>query len=237
VPIPLALGLVALVVAQGIFGALTVTWQLKPLIVTGHLLFGLATLSLLWWMLLRLPRTAEQITFAGVPVTGSVAPIWALAALLALIAQISLGGWTSSNYAATACPDLPTCQGAWLPDADFHEGFVLWRGLGINYEGGVLDQGARVAIHFTHRLGAIIATLLLLYVGHLGLRAASNSATRRASVFMLAALGLQLLIGISFVWRGFPLWLATLHNAGAALLLLATIALLYATLAESRRGR
>src|SRR5262249_27197822 len=139
--------------------------------------------------------------------------------------QIVLGGWTSTNYAATACPDFPRCQAAWWPDADFGEGFVPWRGLGINYEGGVLAPAARVAIHFTHRLGAIVATLLLLVVAlrTLWLRQEGNS--RAAAMAVLAALALQLTIGISMVVRGFPLWLATAHNAGAALLLLSVLAL------------
>jgi cytochrome c oxidase assembly protein subunit 15 len=232
-PPGLALGLLALAVAQGLFGMLTVTWQLKPLIVTGHLLFGLATLSLLCWIVLTLARTSQQITFAGGPRAGGLAAGWALTALLVLVAQISLGGWTSSNYAATACPDLPTCQGAWLPDGDYGNGFVLWRGLGINYEGGVLEPSARVAIHFAHRIGAVIVTLLFLWVGRQGLRNARSVTVRRASIGVLAALALQLLIAFGMILRGFPLWLATAHNAGAALLLLATVTLLHAARTES----
>jgi cytochrome c oxidase assembly protein subunit 15 len=232
----LAVGLLLLVVAQGIFGMLTVTWRLKPLIVTGHLLFGLATLSLLCWVVLALKRSSQHITFGGGMRSRGTGSRWALVALLALIAQISLGGWTSSNYAATACPDLPTCQGAWLPDADYGEGFVLWRGLGISYEGGVLEHQARVAIHFAHRFGAVIVTLLLLWVAHRGLRGTRTAAVRHASIGVLLALGLQLLIAFSMILRGFPLWLATAHNAGAALLLLATVALLHASRVEAGRG-
>jgi heme a synthase len=232
----LGLGLLGLVVAQGIFGMLTVTWRLKPIIVTGHLLFGLATLALLCWIVRMLARSSRQVTVADAVPRSRFAPGWAVAALLALVAQISLGGWTSSNYAATACPDLPRCQGAWWPAADYHNAFVLWRGLGVNYEGGVLEPAARVAIHFTHRVGALLVTLLLLWVGHLGLRGAGGSAVRRTSIAVLAALALQLLIAFSMILRGFPLWLATLHNAGAALLLLATVALLHAARMESARG-
>jgi cytochrome c oxidase assembly protein subunit 15 len=232
----LALGLLGLVIAQGMFGALTVTWQLKPLIVTGHLLFGLATLSLLWWIVLTLTRTEHQVGFASDAARSTVTPGWALGALLVLVTQISLGGWTSSNYAATACPDLPTCQGQWLPEMDWRNGFVLWRGLGVNYEGGVLEQAARVAIHFMHRLGALVTTLLLLWVAHLGLRAPRQSAVRHRSAALLGALGLQLLIAFSMILSGFPLWLATLHNAGAALLLLTTVALLHSVHGDARRG-
>src|SRR5262245_50461357 len=163
-----ALTLLALVVLQGILGMLTVTWLLKPLIVTGHLLGGLTTFAMLLWLWLTLRAHARPVD--GVTVltgnrlveTGARARMWATLALMALGLQVFLGGWTSSNYAAVACPDFPQCQAQWLPDADYKDAFVLWRGLGINYAGGVLDHPARVAIHFTHRLGAVLATLLLL---------------------------------------------------------------------------
>ena len=100
--------------------------------------------------------------------------------------QISLGGWTSANYAALACPDFPTCQTQWWPAiADFEEGFVLWRGLGVDYEGGVLDHPARVAVHFTHRLGAVLAAVLIAL---LGWRLAREPATRADGAAVLAVL-------------------------------------------------
>lgn len=240
----LAVTLLALVVAQGVLGMLTVTWQLKPLIVSAHLLMGLTTLSLLWWMVLTLARTAPTPRGAfGVADRAADArqvalpARWALAALAALVLQIALGGWTSSNYAATACPDLPKCQDAWLPETDYQDAFVLWRGLGINYEGGVLDHPARVAIHFTHRLGAIAATVFLLLAGMRARRAARGSPQHAAGVAVLIALALQLTIAVVMILRGFPLWLATAHNAGAALLLLATVALTHASLAPAARLR
>lgn len=236
VPRAMPLALVALVVFQGLLGMLTVTWKVKPLIVTAHLAFGLLTLSMLWWLWLALRRSggpAEQRRAAesgpaSAPGVGAVLARARLAAgigLVALALQILLGGWTSTNYAAIACPDLPTCQAQWWPRADFHGGFVLWRGLGVNYEGGVLDLPARVAIHFTHRLGAVVATLALLLAALAVLRGRLGAASRGAAWAVLAALLLQLLIGTTMVLHAFPLGLATAHNAGAALLLLATLLL------------
>ena len=234
--VPLALVLLATVLVQGMLGMLTVTWQLKPLIVTGHLLFGLTTLSLLWWWWLSL---ADQPRVATAPATAPArgqgigsrdAPVRALVvvALVALGLQIALGGWTSSNYAAISCPDFPTCQGQWWPPSDYHSAFVLWRGLDINYEGGILAGPARIAIHLTHRLGALGVTLLLLTAAFTVLARRPRPAARVAAVAVLLALGLQLTLGISMVIRGFPLGLATAHTAGAALLLLSVIALLRA---------
>lgn len=233
VSVPLALVLLGTVVFQGILGMLTVTWQLKPLIVTLHLIFGLTTLALLWWLWLSLrPRTATGARGAESPAPGAAAVRrLALVAFVALGLQIALGGWTSSNYAAVACPDLPRCQDQWWPEADFGDAFVIWRGLGINYEGGVLDHPARVAIHFTHRLGAIVATVALLLAALAVLRRPALASARGAAAAVLAALGLQLLIGVTMVLAGFPLSLATAHNAGAALLVLAMVAL-YRRLAD-----
>jgi heme a synthase len=220
VPVALPLALVGLVIFQGLLGMWTVTLLLKPLIVTAHLAFGLTTLSMLWWlwMSLRHPVAASSAAPSALRRLCTVA-------LVALIIQILLGGWTSTNYAAVACPDFPRCQASWWPQADFRDAFVVWRGLGINYEGGVLDSASRVAIHFTHRLGAVVATLSLLLAAILTLRLRREPASRRAAVAVLAALALQLCIGIFMVLRGFPLQIATAHNAGAALLLLATLAL------------
>ena len=151
----------------------------------------------------------------------------ALIGLVALTVQIALGGWTSSNYAAVACPDFPTCQHAWWPHTDYRNAFVLWRGLNINYEGGVLDNPARVAIHLTHRLGALVASR----GAHL--RRAVRAAAARAVEARAARLGGAAALALQLAHRhhrwcckAFPLWLATAHTAGAALLLLATLALL-----------
>src|SRR5215469_9622585 len=235
VSVPLALALVATLVMQALLGMLTVTWRLNPLIVTLHLLFGMTTLALLWWLLLSLvrgPWDATALQGAGRAVSGGAASTLAVArrltlvGLLALALQIALGGWTSSNYAAVACPDFPTCQNAWWPHSDYRNAFVLWRGLSINYEGGVLDNSARVAIHLTHRLGALLTTAALGLAALFVLRRRGLPGAHPRAWIVLAALALQLTIGITMVLKTFPLWLATAHTAGAALLLLATLALL-----------
>jgi cytochrome c oxidase assembly protein subunit 15 len=236
VSVPFALILCATVLLQAILGMLTVTWQLKPLIVSLHLLVGMTTLGLLWWLALSLPRGhwgTTALQSAGRSISGGgaspIATAWGLAllGLVALAVQLALGGWTSSNYAAVACPDFPTCQHSLWPHGDYRDAFVLWRGQSINYEGAVLDNPARVAIHFTHRLGALASTAALGAAALFALRRRGLPSSARArALALLAALALQLCIGIAMVLKGFPLWLATAHTAGAALLLLATLALL-----------
>ena len=212
-PLVLPIVLVGLVILQGLLGMWTVTLLLKPLIVVAHLFGGLATLALLAslgdWRHTRVSAPTPALRALG------------LAAAAALVLQIFLGGWTSSNYAAVACPDFPTCQTQWWPAiADFKDGFVLWRGLGIDYEGGVLDHPARVAVHFTHRLGAVVAALL---IAALGARLLASRGTVPDGLAVLAVLALQLSLGISIVVFHVPLPVAVAHNGVAALLLLVVL--------------
>jgi heme a synthase len=207
------LALVALVIFQGLLGMWTVTLLLKPIVVVAHLLGGLTTLALLF-SLGRWRQTRVSSSSAALRAL-------ALGAATVLLLQIALGGWTSANYAALACPDFPTCQTQWWPEvADFQDGFVLWRGLGVSYEGGVLDHPARVAIHFTHRLGALLAIVLIAL---LGWRLAREAATRADGLAVLGLLLLQASLGVSIVLFGVPLAIAVAHNGGAALLLLSVI--------------
>lgn len=209
----------ALLVVQALLGMWTVTLLLKPLIVTLHLIGGLTTLALLWW--LALPPERRELKAAERPVRRL-----AIAAMAVLFVQVSLGGWTSTNYAAAACADFPACHGAWWPHMDFRSAFVLWRGLGIDYEGGVLDAPARVAIHYTHRLGAYLSALVLLLVVIGVWRRAQTAVLRAAGGAVFVALVFQLTVGMNLIWQGWPLSLGTLHNAGAAALVLAMVALL-----------
>ena len=208
-----------LVLAQGALGALTVTLLLKPLIVTSHLLGGLSTLAILWWLSL----TPEHRAAAP---RERVLRRLAAVGLAALIVQLALGGWTSTNYAAVACPDLPTCQRSWWPPMDFHNAFVLWRGLDIDYTGGVLANSARVAIHVTHRVGAVVAGTVLLIAGLLTATTATTRRLKFAGLSVALAVLLQIGIGLTMVHFALPLPLATLHNAGAALLVVCVVTLL-----------
>lgn len=220
-PVGLPVLLLATVIFQGLLGMWTVTLLVKPLIVVAHLLGGLTTLGLAFWLILESRRQRP----VSAPRAARRPFLPALAALVVLACQIALGGWTSSNYAALACPDLPACLGQWWPEqADFDEAFVLWRGLGVNYEGGVLDASARVAIHVTHRLGALITLIVLIVVAGRATRAHLHPPPMvTAGWLVIGAVSLQMILGVSTVWFGLPLWVATAHNGGAALLLLSVI--------------
>jgi cytochrome c oxidase assembly protein subunit 15 len=220
-PVMPAVAAFVIVCLQGTLGALTVTLLLKPLIVTAHLLGGLSTLGLLCW--LSLTPEMRQLTQSEAALRK-----YALVGLAALVLQLALGGWTSTNYAAVACPDFPTCRHSWWPPMDFRDAFVLWRGLDINFEGGVLAGPARTAIHFTHRLGALAAGSLLIGLGVLTWARSGGPRLRSAGALLVLAVALQIGVGVATVHWGIPLPLATLHNAGAAFLVVSFVNLLRA---------
>lgn len=218
-PLKLCAFLAVLVVVQGAFGAWTVTLKLWPQVVTAHLLGGFATASCLWLLLLRLSRWRPSLS------ASSALKNLALLGLLLVIAQIALGGWTSANYAAIACPDLPTCHGVWWPAADYAQGFNIFQHVGPNYLGGLLDNHARTAIHLVHRLGAVTVTLVLLVLAAALWRL--RAAGRSLALVLVFALVVQVSLGISNVYWALPLPVAVAHNAFGLILLLVLVTINY----------
>ena len=216
-PLRLPLVLLGLVVLQGAFGAWTVTLKLWPQVVTAHLLGGMTTLALLWLLFIRARRIDPY------PRDGRFRA-HAVLALAVVVVQIALGGWTTSNYAALACPDLPTCQGRWWPAADFAHGFAVAQSVGPNYLGGLLEGEARVAIHMAHRIGALV---VLAVIGSLAVRLLRAPAWRTYGAALGALVLAQFALGISNVAFSLPLAVATAHNATGALLLLASVSVNY----------
>jgi cytochrome c oxidase assembly protein subunit 15 len=216
----LPIALVGVVILQGIFGMWTVTLLLKPAIVTGHLIGGLLTFSMLLWLWLRQERPPRYVD--AEPVAALAAPT--VLGLVLLSAQIFLGGWTSTNYAALACTDLPTCQGQWWPDMNFRDAFHFFRELGKTGDGENLPMQALTAIHLMHRIGAVVVAI---YVGWLGWRTWRTDGVQALGAALLVVLVLQWLLGLSNVWFSLPIAVAVMHNGGAALLLALTVALLF----------
>ena len=219
----------AVVIFQALLGKWTVTMLLKPVIVMGHLLGGMLTFSLLTWMAWRATHLPVVLADA------TVLRRWLMVAIAVLGVQIALGGWVSANYAALACGaggwttgqhhylDFPRCVGQWWPPSDFSEGFVLWRGVGADYEGGVLDGASRIAIQMAHRMFAVVAAATLLLLSWRTMRTPGL----RAWSLVLALLTLaQVLLGVLNVKLSLPLPVAVLHNGGAALLLFTLVSLL-----------
>ncbi|NIY82303.1 COX15/CtaA family protein [Vibrio hepatarius] len=220
--LPVLLSLV--IVFQALLGMWTVTMKLMPIVVMGHLLGGFTLFSLLCLLYWKLsdassPALDEVKASSGLRVLS-------LVTFGAVVLQIALGGWTSSNYAALMCTSLPICQGDWVNYLDFKTAFQPLQPHSDSYEFGTLEYGARMTIHVTHRFGALLVTLLSLALVY-RLFCAQSSRLKNAGKRVAMLLGIQLLLGVTNVLFSLPLVVAVAHNLGAALLLVSVLQVTY----------
>ncbi|MBU2869527.1 COX15/CtaA family protein [Colwellia sp. E2M01] len=245
-PLVLPLCILLVVIFQAALGMWTVTLKLMPVIVMGHLLGGFTTLCLLFLLYLRLNSvTSNTITTIGeqnVKASASKATSasqnvntpsikkysrYALLGIVILTAQIALGGWTSANYAAMSCVELPICQGDWLAELDYQHSFTLIPPVKSSYEFGHFKHNERVTIHVTHRLGAIVTSIFITWLAILVFIKTNKPNLKRLAIVLLSMLTIQVSLGISNIWFSLPLSVAVAHNLVAALLMLSLIALTY----------
>ncbi|MBO2635128.1 COX15/CtaA family protein [Shewanella algae] len=214
----------ALIVFQALLGMWTVTMKLMPVVVMSHLLGGFTLFSLLLLLYLRLrPLQIPD----GDPKARTLAPL-AMVALAIVVLQIMLGGWTSSNYAALACTELPICEGDWSNNLRLADAFSPFQGQHPSFEFGVLDYHTRMTIHIAHRIGALLTAILVLTLAFMLWRRADSSMLKRSALVLTLVLGLQLSLGLANVLLHLPLPVAVAHNGGAALLLLTLVFINYA---------
>jgi cytochrome c oxidase assembly protein subunit 15 len=215
-----------LVAVQGAFGAWTVTMKLQPVIVTTHLLLGMSLLALVVWLGMKASDGSPMVEGAALFHPARALRLLAAGSAIVLAVQIALGGWVSTNYATLACTDFPLCAGKLVPDMDFAHGFTLWRELGKTAAGHYLPFSALTAIHWVHRNFAFVVFAVL---GYTAWRASAHVELRKLARMIGAVLALQAASGIATIYLSFPLAIAVLHNAGAALLVLLVTMLNYKT--------
>jgi len=216
-------GLLLLIVFQAALGMWTVTMKLHPGIVMSHLMGGITTLVLLASLSQR-----YILQFKLLPYIENLASTTRLVigATFVVALQIILGGWTSANYAATVCIELPICQGDWVANSDFVTGFTLWGHGAENYEYGILDSAGRTAIHVSHRIGAIISLIVVGYTSYFLVQKTTSPTLKRFGYFIGALLSIQITLGIINIVAHLPLFNAVAHNGVGALLLLTHVVLL-----------
>jgi cytochrome c oxidase assembly protein subunit 15 len=208
--------LLLVVSLQGLFGKWTVTLKLMPIVVTTHLMGGMLLFALLIWFWMR-ERERSGDSRAMTIAVPARARIMLWFALLILAGQIFLGGWVSTNYAVLACADFPACGGTFVPSVDWRDGFTFARELGRRPDGSFLPVDALRAIHWAHRIGALVTTVVVVAAALTLMR--SHAALKRQAMWIKAALVAQVFIGISTVLFSQPILLATAHNFFAAVLL------------------
>jgi len=202
--------LLGLVIFQAALGMWTVTLLLKPAVVTSHLLGGMTVLGILTFLMHRNYGTHRE-NFVSNKFERKIIRF----SLVLLFIQIALGGWTSTNYAALACTDYPTCHGSWVPEMDFYNAFTIFRELGVTSIGEPLSLEALHAIQWVHRIGAIVLLVYLLFVAYI---LKVNQGFNMWRNVLILVISLQFIIGIANLLLHLPIVLATLHNLGAALL-------------------
>lgn len=213
----LAIVTLVAVCIQGAFGAWTVTLKLMPIIVTTHLLGGMALLALMTWL------AAREKAHIAIPASAAHWHPWMAVGFILIFVQIALGGWVSTNYAALACMDFPTCNGQWVPPMDLGGGFSLIRALGELPSGEMISQQALTAIHWVHRNFAFV---VFAYMGLLALKLRQVPGLRTPANGVLLLLVAQLFTGLTTIFFEWPLLIAVLHNGGAAGLVLFSTTLL-----------
>ncbi len=216
-PVKLPLFLVGLVIFQGALGMWTVTLNLLPAVVMAHLLGGFTILSCLLLLLLRL----KHLHLSAPSLRAKSPFVLAIIGLIILVTQIGLGGWTSANYAALACTDLPICEGKWSQRLDFAGAFSI--PAADNYEYGAHDYGERMTMHVVHRFGALVTFLYLLWFAIKLLKLKAFTSNRQAAALLVSVLATQVVLGVSNVVFSLPVLVAVLHNAVAATLLLVMV--------------
>jgi cytochrome c oxidase assembly protein subunit 15 len=220
-PLKLPLVLLALVIFQGALGMWTVTLNLLPVVVMGHLLGGFSVLACLFLLYLRLSKVGGMTSARG----SRHFIKYAFIGLFIVIVQIALGGWVSANYAALACTAMPICEGNWAGHLDFLGAYSI--PAADNYEFGAHDYGERITMHLMHRLGAVVTLIYLVWLCSRIYVQAASSLLKRIPVVTLCVLGIQVLLGVSNVVFSLPLVIAMMHNAVAAMLLMAMVLLTY----------
>ncbi len=217
----LPLVILVAIIFQGMLGMWTVTLKLHPSIVMSHLMGGLTIFSLIVWLACSRSPGITPYRYAG-----HVKQWMVVVGFLLLLMQIALGGWTSANYAALACVGFPQCNGVWWPQMDFVQAMDVFKQYGPNYEFGVKDGPARMAIQMMHRMGAVVVTL---YFSWLIFKLTRNRELMPLGLSLLVLLAIQIALGIINVTYSLPLLVATLHNGVAALLIANMVILLYKT--------
>jgi cytochrome c oxidase assembly protein subunit 15 len=221
-PVTPAIALVLLVIFQAVLGMWTVTWKVLPIIVSAHLLGGMAIIALLGYLTVASRPRTTLVTHQATHFRP-----WAILGLVILVAQLFLGAWTSTTYSALACQDFPFCHGSLFPTLHLQQAFQIFQPIGINYEGGVFETPLRVTIQMMHRYGALITGVYLGALTIWLLFSYKTTGVRGIAGLVLAALIVQILLGILNVLLTLPLWTAVAHNGVAALLLVFLVALIY----------
>jgi cytochrome c oxidase assembly protein subunit 15 len=195
----LALAALAAVIVQGLLGGVTVLLLLPATVSIGHA--GLAQLFFCMTVALALVTSRSWRERPAVPDDARLRRL-ALATTLAVYIQILLGATVRHTEAGMAIPDFPLSYGRLIPP--------FW--------------SAAIALHFAHRVGAIVVTAaVLLTVIHVRRAHRSTGQIAAPALLMLFLVAAQVTLGAYVVLSGLQPIVNTAHVVNGALVLAASL--------------
>ena len=207
----LAWSLLAMVIAQGALGAITVKYLLPWYVSTAHLMLAMSYFATLIYAAFATrpePSVVELEQHARRRAELGPARTWIVVAVAAVFAQLVLGALVRHHGAALVCLGLPTCTigGEWWPDAGVQQLHMVHRGFGV--------------------VVAIVTTIAAIQLW----RAAKTwPAVRLVALIAPLLVAGQIVLGIFTVWTMRSVPIAVGHFAGAAALWAVWTAALFAT--------
>ncbi|HLG58952.1 MAG TPA: COX15/CtaA family protein [Vicinamibacterales bacterium] len=201
------LGYVALaaVITQGVLGGLTVLFLLPDAISIAHA--SLAQIVLCLTVVIALvtsPGWKGAYARSGPAPDDRVLQRIAVLTTSAIYLQILVGAIMRHTDAGLAIPDFPLAFGHLIPP----------------------QWDARIAVHFTHRVGALIVSLCLLATaGHVFYHHRARPELRRPSVLLLLLLTMQITLGALTVLSGKHFIINSLHVVTGACVLVTSLVL------------
>ena len=199
------LGYVALaaVVTQGILGGITVLWFLPDAVSIAHA--GLAQLVFCLTVSIALVTSpgwrrayASRVGPRRDVLDDARLRMVATGTTAAIYVQIIVGATMRHTGAGLAIPDFPWAFGRLIPP--------VWNG--------------PIAIHFAHRVGAVIVTTLVLAtIGHVLYHHRARGELRRPSLLLAALVAIQVTLGALTVLSGKHYIINSLHVVTGAMVL------------------
>lgn len=186
-----------LMVRSGLYGDMTDVSHFR---LSLHLLTALALLAGLVWTARDMRRIAASPGAPAAPFTRGSAVVAGI-----LFVQLLLGAWVAGLNAGHAAYDWPLMNGQFVPEIGFSNGFI-WT---LTHDPFLL--------HFLHRWWAWVAVIALIWLAR-----RVRPTDRRASIFVHAAFGTMIVLGIATVLTEVSLWVAVAHQLTGALLVAAT---------------
>lgn len=212
----LSLYAVAIVMIQGLLGGLTVLYALPTAVSVSHGV--LAQIFFLIVIVLAYSQSRERARReAGALKTAQPAVArWALVLLAAIMIQLVFGAWMRHTASGLAIPDFPKMGGQWVPT--FDTAMLGWINAWRDTHQFELHTAlppvtmTQVAVHFAHRLGAVVIALVLVGLVLAARRhRATHPVLHRGAWVLVSLVTTQIVLGAGVIHTALSPFVASVH--------------------------